>query len=95
MGRIFKIACNRKGAMLNQRKIEMSERKQLRIFLSVAFVLPYLMGILMGYAYNRGIDVSFFPNAQMYYPAAGIMWQKKRTGWFREDFISSLSQLRQ
>ena len=73
MGSIFKIACNRKGAMLNQRKIEMSERKQLRIFLSVAFVLPYLMGILMGYAYNRGIDVSFFPNAQMYYPAAGIM----------------------
>ncbi|WP_125140719.1 CPBP family intramembrane glutamic endopeptidase [Clostridium transplantifaecale] len=58
---------------MNQSKIEMVEKKQLLIFLSVAFVLPYLMGILMGYAYNRGIDVSFFPNAQMYYPAAGIM----------------------
>lgn len=58
---------------MNQSKIEMIEKKQLLIFLSVAFVLPYLMGILMGYAYNRGIDVSFFPNAQMYYPAAGIM----------------------
>lgn len=58
---------------MNQSKIEMVEKKQLLIFLSVAFILPYLMGILMGYAYNRGIDVSFFPNAQMYYPAAGIM----------------------
>ena len=54
-------------------KTDAAEKRQLIIFLSVAFALPYMMGILMGYAYYRGIDVSCFPNAQMYYPAAGVM----------------------
>lgn len=31
------------------------------------------MGVLMGYSYNRGNDVKLFPNAQMYYPAAGVI----------------------
>ena len=35
--------------------------------------MPVLMGILMGISFYRGNDVSVFPNAQMYYPAAGVM----------------------
>lgn len=58
---------------MNHTKPDIIEKKQLIIFLAIAFVLPYLMGVLMGYAYKKGIDVSCFPNAQMYYPAAGIM----------------------
>ena len=59
--------------MLKKTKTEAADKKRLIIFLTVAFALPYLMGILMGYAYYRGIDVSCFPNTQMYYPAAGVM----------------------
>lgn len=51
----------------------MKEKKQLKVFLLIAFILPYLLGILMGYAHYKGMDVSCFPNAQMYYPAAGVM----------------------
>ena len=49
------------------------EKKQLWIFVAVAFGMPVLMGILMGISFYRGNDVSAFPNAQMYYPAAGVM----------------------
>ena len=51
----------------------MKEKKQLKLFLLIAFALPYLLGIVMGYAYYRGMDVTCFANAQMFYPAAGIM----------------------
>lgn len=54
-------------------KTSLLEKKQLKIFLMIAFFLPFIMGILMGYSYSRGLDVSCFPNAQMYYPAAGVM----------------------
>lgn len=54
-------------------KTSLLEKKQLKIFLMIAFFLPFLMGILMGYSYSHGLDVSCFPNAQMYYPAAGVM----------------------
>lgn len=50
-----------------------TEKKQLVIFMLTAFGLPILMGILMGISYCRGNDVSAFPAAQMYYPAAGVM----------------------
>lgn len=50
-----------------------TEKKQLMIFVAMAFGLPILMGILMGISYYRGNDVSAFPAAQMYYPAAGVM----------------------
>ena len=59
------------------------EKKQLWIFVAVAFGMPVLMGILMGISFYRGNDVSVFPNAQMYYPAAGVMiavlltWKKE------------------
>ena len=49
------------------------ERKQLLIFALTAFALPYLLGVLMGITFYAGGDVSFYPNAQMYYPAAGVM----------------------
>lgn len=49
------------------------EKKQLIIFALIAFGMPILMGIVMGFSYFRGNDVSAFPNAQMYYPAAGVM----------------------
>lgn len=49
------------------------EKKQLIIFALTAFGLPILMGIVMGISYFKGNDVSAFPTAQMYYPAAGVM----------------------
>lgn len=51
----------------------LQEKKQIKIFALVAFGLPVLMGILMGISYNKGNDVTAFPNAQMFYPAAGVM----------------------
>ncbi len=50
-----------------------TEKRQLTIFGLVAFALPYLLGILMGISYHAGNDVSVFTNAQMFYPAAGVM----------------------
>lgn len=50
-----------------------TEKKQLVIFMLTAFGLPVLMGIIMGISYYRGNDVTPFPNAQMYYPAAGVI----------------------
>ncbi len=50
-----------------------TEKKQLKIFALTAFGLPILMGIVMGFSYFQGNDVTAFPNAQMYYPAAGVM----------------------
>lgn len=49
------------------------EKRQLIIFLIVAYGITYLMGILMWYGNNRQLDLSAFPNAQMMYPAAGVM----------------------
>lgn len=53
--------------------LEETEKKRLYIFLSIAFLLPYALGILMGYGFYKGVDVSAFPMAQMFYPAAGVM----------------------
>lgn len=49
------------------------EKKGLWIFGGTVFGLTALMGVLMGYSYNQGNDVKLFPNAQMYYPAAGVI----------------------
>lgn len=48
-------------------------KKELAIFFLIAYVLPYLLGILMGLLWHGGYDTSAFPNAQMFYPAAGAM----------------------
>lgn len=49
------------------------EKKQLVIFFIVAFGITYLMGLLMWYGNKNHIDVSAFPNAQMMYPACGVI----------------------
>lgn len=49
------------------------EKKRLWIFGLTAFGFTALMGVLMGYSYNQGNDVTIFPAAQMYYPAAGAI----------------------
>ena len=48
-------------------------RKQMIIFLLVAFALPFALGGLMAYGYSREMDLNAFPLAQMLYPAAGVM----------------------
>lgn len=49
-----------------------TEKKKLLIYALVAFAVPYLMGILLGYSYFRGNDVTAFCNVQMYYPAKQV-----------------------
>lgn len=48
-------------------------RKELWIFLAIAYGCPYLMGIPMYLGLKAGTDVSTFPLTQMLYPAAGVM----------------------
>lgn len=49
-----------------------STKRQTHIFVGVAFVLPFALGILMGFGYYRGKDLSIFPSTQMFLPAAGV-----------------------
>lgn len=49
------------------------EAKRLKIYLAAAYGVTFLMGLLMWYGSSRHYDLSAFPNAQMYYPAAGVM----------------------
>ena len=49
------------------------EAKRLKIYLAAAYGVTFLMGLLMWYGSSRHYDLSTFPNAQMYYPAAGVM----------------------
>lgn len=50
-----------------------TEKKKLIIFLLIAYGVTYLLGILMWYGSSQSMDVAAFPNAQMLYPAAGVM----------------------
>ena len=50
-----------------------TNRRELTLFLIVAFAVPYLMGIPLAFAQRAGQDTSLFANAQMMYPAAGVM----------------------
>ena len=52
---------------------ENRERKQLLIFVAIAYGVTFLMGLLIWYGNSREMDVSVFPAAQMMYPAAGVM----------------------
>lgn len=71
------------------------KRKQLFIFLLVAYGVTYLMGILMWYGSTASLGLSAFPNAQMMYPAAGVMLayaltergERKLTRWFYGIFL--------
>ena len=51
-----------------------TEKRQLMIFAVIAYGIPYLMGILMWYGSVKQINLSAFPNAQMLYPAMGVMF---------------------
>ncbi|MFV0518579.1 MAG: lysostaphin resistance A-like protein [Aminipila sp.] len=53
--------------------MEKNEKRKLVIFASITFLLTVLMGILMGYQYKKGIDISIFALLQMYYPAIGVI----------------------
>lgn len=50
-----------------------TNKKQLIIFLIVAYGVTYLMGLLMWYGNTKQLDLSAFANTQMMYPAAGVM----------------------
>lgn len=71
------------------------EKKQIRIFLIIAYGITCVMGLLMWYGNINNIDVSAFPNAQMMYPAAGVMLaylltdntDKKIPKWFFRIFV--------
>ena len=47
--------------------------KEMLIFLLVAFGMPFLMGIPLAIDQRAGYNTDVFPNAQMFYPAAGVM----------------------
>ncbi|MDE5823370.1 MAG: hypothetical protein K2H91_01595 [Lachnospiraceae bacterium] len=49
------------------------KNKELIIYIAVAYGVTFLMGMLMWYGNNKNIDLGIFPNAQMFYPAAGVM----------------------
>ncbi len=59
----------------------MNQKKQLTIFFLIAYALPYVLGILMWYGSQRQMDLSMFANAQMMYPAAGVMLAFLCTKW--------------
>lgn len=59
--------------MKEKYRFSQMEKKQLGIFTAVAYGITFLMGILMWYGSAKGLDISAFPNAQMFYPAAGVM----------------------
>lgn len=54
-------------------KTQEQSKKQIIIFLATAYLLPFILGIFMGFGYSKGVDLSIFPTAQMYYPAAGVI----------------------
>ena len=54
-------------------KFMQTEKKQLLIYVIIAYGITYVMGLLMWYGYGKGLNFSAFPNAQMLYPAAGVM----------------------
>lgn len=56
-------------------------KKQFLIFLFVAFGVTYMMGCLVWYGSTISAEISVFPSAQMYYPAAGVMLAYLLTEW--------------
>ncbi len=56
-------------------------KKQLIIFLLMAYGVTYLMGILLWYGSAIAVEISVFPGAQMFYPAAGVMLAYLLTKW--------------
>ena len=46
-------------------KFMQTEKKQLLIYVIIAYGITYVMGLLMWYGYGKGLNLSAFPNAQM------------------------------
>lgn len=65
--------------------MEMTEtvktKRQIIIFLLVAYGVTYVMGLLTWYGSTIPVEMSVFPNAQMFYPAAGVMLAYLLTRW--------------
>lgn len=49
------------------------EKKDLKLYFIIAFLLPYIMGIPLYMAKKKGLDVTAFPTAQMFMPAAAVV----------------------
>lgn len=50
-----------------------TEKRQFMIFVAIAYGITYLLGILMWYGSMKQVDLALFANAQMMYPAMGVM----------------------
>lgn len=59
--------------MNGEKRLSSIEKRQLLIFIIAAYGFTFLMGLPLGIAYKLGLDTYPFPNAQMFYPAAGVM----------------------
>ena len=55
------------------RQVPEASKRELLIFLLIAFAVPYVMGIPMYACRLLGAPTDMFANAQMFYPAAGVM----------------------
>lgn len=49
------------------------KNKELLLFITVAYGVTFLMGIVMWYGNSKKLDLGILANAQMFYPAAGVM----------------------
>ncbi|MDD6426994.1 MAG: CPBP family intramembrane metalloprotease, partial [Gemmiger formicilis] len=50
-----------------------TNKKELTVFVLCAYAIPFLMMPLLYICLHNGQDTSIFANAQMFYPAAGVM----------------------
>ena len=57
-----------------------TNKKELTVFALCAYAIPFLMMPLLYICLQNERDTSIFANAQMFYPAAGVMlaWQNGR-----------------
>ncbi len=56
-------------------------KRQFVIFMAVAFGVTYVTGLLVWYGSTIPVEMSVFPSAQMFYPAAGVMLAYLLTRW--------------
>ncbi|MDD4850804.1 MAG: CPBP family intramembrane metalloprotease, partial [Gemmiger sp.] len=59
--------------MENNQPTKLLADKSMRVYLLVAFGLPYLMAIPLGISQRAGNPTDVFANEQMLYPAAGVI----------------------
>ena len=50
-----------------------TNKKELTVFALCAYAIPFLMMPLLHHCLQNGQDTSIYANAQMFYPAAGVM----------------------